>query len=144
MTLSGKQVAGWAGVVYCVIIVAALILIIDAPTFSDSAADYREWFANNEAELEWLTFGLPIAYALVLLFASGLRSLLEPADVTNQGMWSRLSFAGAVTMVSTSLVGWAIWAVLGIDDVLAVASDETVTTLFAMITVIFSAMVPCG
>lgn len=47
-------------------------------------------------------------------------------------------------MVSGSLVGWAVWAVLGLDDVLAVASDETVTTQFALITVIFSAIVPCG
>ena len=144
MSHSWKQVAGWAGVVYSVIIVAVLVLIIDAPTFSDSAADYRDWFANNETQIAWVTFGLPIAYALVLLFASGLRSFLEHADSASGCMWSRLSFAGAITMVSVSGVGWAVWAVLGLDDVLAVASDGTVTTMFALITVIFSAIVPCG
>ena len=144
MSLAWKHVAGWAGIGYAVIIVAALVLIVDAPTFSDSAADYREYFSTNETQIAWLTFCLPIAYLLLLVFASGLRSFLESVDGADEGMWSRLSFAAAITMVAVSAIGWAVWAVLGLDEVLTVASDETVTALFAFITVIFSAFVPIG
>ena len=99
---------------------------------------------ERTTEIAVLTFALPIAYVLLLLFASGLRSVLDPADHANAGIWSRLSFAGAITMVSVSGIGWAFWSVLGVEEVLDSASDGTVTALFGLITIIFSAVVPCG
>ncbi len=135
------KVGGWAGVSVFVILVTASLMVLDAPQYTDSVADHRTWFANNQTKIAFLTWLLPLGYLLVLLFASGLRSLLGPADSASKGMWSRFSFAAAVMMVSAAGVGWAFWAVLGLDDVLALASDATVRALSALFIVIFSAIV---
>lgn len=144
MSLAWKRVAGWAGVAYSVIFLALFLIIGTPPGFTDTPAEYREWFVDNEAQIALLTFGLMLAFALILLFASGLRNILGPADDTNQGMWSRMSFAGAIMMVSMAGVGTAFWAVLGLEEVLASASDETVKALSLFDTVIFTAIVPWG
>lgn len=144
MSGSWKKVAGWAAIVYSVIFLALFVTISTPPSLSDSPAEYGEWFADNETQVAVLTFGLSLAFVLILLFASGLRSILGPADASNEGVWSRFSFAGAIMMVSMAGIGTAFWAVLGLEDVLAAASDETVKALAVFDTVIFSAIVPWG
>jgi hypothetical protein len=110
-----------------------------------SAAEVREWFEDNEAMVAWTTWSGALGFSfLFLLFASGLRSILATADDRNQGVWSRWSFAGAIAFVAVGGVGSAFWAVLGQEDILAVASDETVKVLAAFDTLIFAAVVPWG
>ena len=107
MAMSWKQVAGWAGVGYVLIIVAASVIFFNgAPTYSDSPAAVRSFFANNETQIAWLTVASGLALVLLLLFASGLRSILGPADRTHEGMWARFSFAGAVVYVTVAGVPW--------------------------------------
>jgi len=144
MSLSWKQIAGWAGVAYTVIFLGLFLVIGSPPGFTDTPAEYRQWFVDNETQIALLTFGLMLAFALILLFASGLRNILGPADDANDGMWSRLSFAGAIMMVSMAGAGAAFWAVLGLEEVLATASDETVKTLSLFDAVFFTAIVPWG
>lgn len=52
-------------------------------------------------------------------------------------MWSRFSFAGAVTQTAVGMLGLSFWAVLGQEDILAVVSDETLRALNAFDTIIF-------
>jgi hypothetical protein len=142
---SWKKVTGWSGIAFVVLFVVGTIIAGDGPALEDSAADVREWFEDNEAVVAWTTWSGALGFALLfLLFASGLRSLLGPADAANEGVWSRLSFAGAVVTVAIGGAGSAFWAVLGLEDVLSVASDETVKTLAAFDTVIYAAVVPWG
>lgn len=145
-SVSWKQVTGWSGVAF---VVTFLVLLVftggSGLVLSDSAADVREFFEDEEAAVALSTWGLALAFALFfLLFASGLRSLLGPADAANEGVWSRLSFAGAVATAAIGGAGSAFWAVLGQEDVLAAASDETVKTLAAFDTVVFTAILPWG
>ena len=142
---SWKKVTGWSGVAFVVLFLVGLIVGGDGPSLEDSAADVREWFEDNEAVVAWTTWSGALGFALLfLLFASGLRSLLGPADANNEGVWSRLSFAGAVATVAIGGAASAFWAVLGLEDILAAASDETVRTLAAFDTVVFAAIVPWG
>ena len=142
--LPWKKVTGAAGIAYVVIFLALFAVAGEGPALSDSAAEVREWFVDNETLVALITFSLSVAFALILVFASGLRSVLGPADTGSEGTWSRLSFAGAVWMVSLSGIGVAFWAVLGLEDILAVVSDETMKTLASFDTVIFSAIVGWG
>jgi hypothetical protein len=144
-SVSWKKVTGWSGIAFVVLFLVGLFIGGDGPAFSDSATDVREWFEDNEAVVAWTTWSGGLGFALFfLLFASGLRSLLGPADARNEGVWSRLSFAGAVVFVSIGGVGSAFWAVLGQEDILSVASDETVKTLAAFDTLAFAAIAPWG
>ena len=144
-SVSWKKVTGWSGVAFVVLFVVGLIIGGDGPALEDSAADVREWFEDNEAIVAWTTWSGALSFAfLFLLFASGLRSLLGPADASNEGVWSRLSFAGAVAMIGIGGAGSAFWAVLGQEDILAAASDSTVRTLAAFDTLIFAAILPWG
>lgn len=142
--MSWKQIAGWAGVAYVVIFLVLFFIVGTPPGLDDSAAEYREWFVDNETQITILTAGLMLAFALILLFASGLRALLAPADATNEGLWSRFSYAGAVMMVAMAGAGASFWAVLGLEEVLATASDETIKTLEIFDKVFFTLIVPFG
>jgi glucan phosphoethanolaminetransferase (alkaline phosphatase superfamily) len=143
-SVSWKQVTGWAGIAYVVIFLVIIFGSGSGPVLADSATDIREFFEDNATSIALTTWGAALGFALFLLFASGLRSLLGPADARNEGVWSRLSFASAVATTAIGGAGSAFWAVLGQEDVLAAASDETVKTLAAFDTVIFSAILPWG
>lgn len=114
------------------------------PGFDDSPAEYRDWFVDNETQIAILTVGLTLAFVLILLFASGLRGMLAPVDSANDGLWSRFSYAGAIMMVAAAGAGTSFWAVLGLEEVLATASDDVVKTLSIFDTVFFTAIVPFG
>ena len=144
MSVSWKKMAGWAGIAYVVIFLALFVGTEQPLSLDESAGEFRQWFVDNETSVALVTFGLSLSFALVVVFASGLRSLLGPADEDNEGMWSRISFVGAVLMAAIGGVGVSFWAVLGLEDTLAGASDETVKTLAHFDTVIFSAIVPWG
>ncbi len=144
-SVSWRKVTGWSGIAFVVLLVSGLAIAANGPVLEDSGADVREWFEDNEGLVAWTTWSGGLGFALFfLLFASGLRSLLGPADARNEGVWSRLSFAGAVAFVAIGVVGSAFWAVLGQEDVLSVASDETVKTLAAFDVLIFGAILPWG
>jgi len=144
MSNSWRRISGIAGVAYVVLFVALTITIVsaDPPGSSASAAEFRQWFEDNELTVGLQTWAGPLVFGVFfLLFASGLRSVLGSADIRNEGVWARLSFAGALLTVSTALGGLAFWAVLAQDEVLAVASDGTVKTLAAFDTIIFFAII---
>ena len=109
-----RKVAGWAGVLSVVISVGlGLGIASSGPNINDSADEIRTWFVDNETGVALFTWAMSLAVCvLFLLFASGLRSLLAPADSGNEQIWSRLSFAGAVVQVSVGLVGLSFWGVL--------------------------------
>lgn len=121
------------------------LVIADSPALGDPAADVRQWFEDNQAQVAWTTWSGGLSLALFfLLFASGLRSLLGPADAGNEGVWSRFSFAGAITMFAIGGSKAVFWAVLAQEDILSAASDETVKTLFAFDSVAVSTILPWG
>ena len=141
--ISWTTLTGWSGVVFVVVFLASIMFVADGPTLNDSAADLRRWFEDNEAQVAWTTWsgGLSLA-VFFLVFASGLRSLLGLADASDEGVWARLSFAGAVLIVAIGGVKAAFWAVLGLEDLRSAASDETIKTLAAFDPVIVAAILP--
>lgn len=142
---SWKKVTGASGITFVVLFLVSLIISGERPALDDSGAELRQWFEDNESVVAWLTWSGALSFALFfLLFASGLRSILGPADADNEGVWARLSFAGAVVLVAIGGAGSAFWAVLAQEEVLSVASDETVKTLAAFDSIIFGAVVPWG
>jgi hypothetical protein len=136
---SWQKVTGWAGVLGVIISFGLGAGIASSgPNINASAEEIRTWFVDNETGVALFTWAMPLAFGvLILLFASGLRSLLAPADAGNEQIWSRLSFAGAVVQASVGLVGLSFWGVLGQADILAVMSDEMVRTLAAFDTMLF-------
>jgi len=139
--LSWKRTTGLAGIVHVVLFFALGLMILDGPSITDSAADTREWFEDNTTEVALFTWAMPfVAGVLFLVFASGLRSVLGPADEKNRGVWARVSFAGAVLQAAVGFVGLSFWGVLAQEDVLAAVSDDTMQTLNAFDTVLFFAI----
>lgn len=135
---SWRQTAGGAGVLGVVLWFAMGLSILDGPGINDSAADARAWYESHGTEVALFTWAMPFVFGgLLLLFASGLRSLLAPVDADSGGMWARFSFAGAVSQAAAGFVGLSFWAVLAQDEVLAVVSDETLKTLTAFDSIIF-------
>ncbi len=105
-SVSWKKVTGWSGIAFVVLLVIGLAIGGDGPALEDSAADVREWFEDNEGLVAYVTWSGALTFVLFfLLFASGLRSLLGPADANNEGVWSRLSFAAAVATVAVGGAG---------------------------------------
>lgn len=133
-----RKLAGAAGILQVVLFVGLGLMIMDGPSINDSAADTRAWFGDNETEAALFTWLMPGVFGLLFLtFASGLRSVLAPADAATGGMFSRLSFAGAVVQAAVGFIGLAFWGVLAQADILATVSDETMLTLNAFDSVIF-------
>lgn len=136
--VEGKKLAGAAGILQVVLFIGLGVMILDGPSINDSAADARAWFGDNETEAALFTWLMPGVFGLLgLTFASGLRSLLAPADAATGGMFARLSFAGAAVGAAVGFVGLAFWGVLAQSDILATVSDETMVTLNAFDSVIF-------
>lgn len=133
-----RQIAGLAGVLAVALWFTMGLTILDGPGVTDSAADARAWYEAHGTEVALFTWAMPFIFGgLLLLFASGLRSLLAPADADSGGMWARFSFAGAVSQAGAGFIGLAFWGVLAQDEVLAVVSDETLKTLTAFDSIIF-------
>lgn len=132
------QLAGLAGVIGTILFVAMGLSIFDGPSLGDPAPEMRAWFADNGTEVALFTWAMPGVFGLLfLLFASGLRSVLAPADADTGGMWTRFSFAGAVTSAAAGFVGLSLWGVLAQDTILDVVSDDTLQALAALDTMIF-------
>ncbi len=143
MSMSWKQVTGWAGVANVVVFIVLIAVIGDGPGLSDSAAETREYFADNETQIALVGILSAVALGfLFLLFASGLRSLLGPADREDEGVWSRLMFAAAVATSVMATAGTAFWTGVAQEDTLPVASDSTVKTIASIDTVIYFAIIP--
>lgn len=140
-SVSWRKVAGYAGIAYVVIFFALGLTIFDGPVITDSAADMRQWFGDNTTTIALFTWAAPLAFGILfMVFASGLRSALGPADADNDGMWARISFAGAVIQAAVGFVGLSFWAVLAQEDILAVISDDTMVALNALDQIIFFAI----
>ncbi len=142
-SISWRKLTGWSGVAFVVIFLASELPLADTPALEDSAGDVRQWFEANTTQIAWTTWGVALAVGLLfLLFASGLRSHLEPADANNAGVWSRLSFASAITMVAIAGGKAGFWAVLTQEDVLSAATDATVKTLSAIELIMLGTIIP--
>ncbi len=136
--VDGRKLAATAGIVQVVLFIGLGLMIMDGPGINDSAVDIRAWFGDNETEVALFTWLMPGVFGLLFLtFASGLRSVLAPADTATGGMFARLSFAGAAVQAAVAFVGLAFWGVLAQADILATVSDETMRTLNAFDTIIF-------
>lgn len=143
--MSWRQVTGWSGVLFAVVFVAASAPVADGPAPGSPAAEVRTWLEANTGGIAWTTWSGAFSLAiLLLLFASGLRSFLGSVETTSEGVWSRLSFSGAVIMACLGMSKAMFWAVLSLDEVRNAASDQTVHTLAAFDAVAVSTLVPWG
>lgn len=142
---SWNKVTGWAGVLFVLIFVVSSAPVAGSPTLGAAASDVRAWLQDSQGSIALTTWGGSLSLAiLLLLFASGLRGFLAPAEENQQGIWSRVSFAGAVIMAALGISKALFWAVLSLDEVLASATDETLQVLHAFDGVAVSALVPWG
>jgi len=142
-SFSWKKVTGWSGIAFAVVFVVSSAFVADSPSLGDPATEVRRWLDSHEAAIAWTTWGGGLSLGfLFLLFASGLRGHLAPSDEDHAGVWTRLSFAGAVTMAGLGLAKAAFWAVLSLDEIRSATSDGTVKALAAFDGVAVGALVP--
>ena len=141
-SLAWNKVTGWSGIAFVVLFLISELSLADTPTLDTAATEVRQWFEVNSSQINVSQWGAGLSIGLFfLLFASGLYSRLGPADSANKGVWSRLSFAGAVTLVAIAGAHSGFWAVLSQENLLTSASDETVKTLAAFETVMLTTVI---
>jgi hypothetical protein len=95
------KIGGAAGIAFIVLfIIGAIVLQGDTPMADDSAEEIRSYFADHAKAYLIGDFLTGLAFIFLFLpFASALRSYLGLAEGAN-GMWSRLSYTGALLMVA--------------------------------------------
>jgi hypothetical protein len=129
---------------FVAVFIPALIIQRTSPYIEDPIDEIRRYYVENDALVHVGTFLLALAFVFFFLtFASGLRSLLATADADDAGMWSRLSFAGAVLTVAVGGVGLAFGTVLSIGAA-EEATDGTVRTLVMLDAVVFGVVLNWG
>jgi hypothetical protein len=127
-----------------VLFIPALIIQRTSPYIGDPIDEIRSYYVDDDTLVHVATFLSALAFVFFFLtFASGLRSLLATADTNAAGMWSRLSFAGAMLAVAVSGVGLTYGTVLSIGAA-AEASDGTVRTLHQLDAVLFGSIMNWG
>ena len=125
------RVTGWLGVAYFVLMLILFVLTAGTPFVGDSPSNVREYFTDNDSIVYLSGFVGGLAnLGVFLAFASGIRGVLARADRQDAGMWSRFSFAGAVTAVAFGGVGGAMNVVLSLTA--EQASDGTLLVLSAL------------
>jgi hypothetical protein len=135
------KVAGTAGLLTIVIFIVSFITFGSPPGLDDPAGDVREYFEDSGSLIHFTNWLVAMGIALFfVVFASGLRNLLGPADSSDRGMWSRASFAGAVGVLAIGGAGQVFWGVaaLSVDDL----SDEVLVALHHMDALIYSTVTP--
>ena len=138
------RVAGYAGIGFVVLFIPALIIQRTSPYIGDPIDEIRSYYVDDDTLVHVATFLSALAFVFFFLtFASGLRSLLATADTNAAGMWSRLSFAGAMLAVAVAGVGLTYGTVLSIGAA-AEASDGTVRTLHQLDAVLFGSIINWG
>lgn len=139
---SGRRVAGFAGIAFGVLFVAALALGSDGPVYDDSAAEVREFFVDNDARVHLTTWLGGLAFVFLFLpFAAGLRNVVASGERPDEPLWSRLSYTAAVLVVAIVMSGGAFWEVLS-QGTAEDLSDETLVALARLDTVIFIGVLP--
>lgn len=134
------RLAGIAGIVHVVLFFGlGAGIAAGAPVLGESPDEIREWFADNDAAVNWFTWLGPAIGILLLGFAAGLRHLLASTDVDRRasGLWSRLSWTGVVVQFAAALVGLAIWGVLAQEAVIEEISDGTLLAFSAFDSIVF-------
>lgn len=137
---SWLRLAAIAGIVHVVLFIGLGVGIASgAPLLGESPDEIRDWFADNDTAVNWFTWLGPAVGILLLIFAAGLRHLLASSDADRKtgGLWSRLSWTGAVVQFAASLVGLAIWGVLAQEAVIEEISDGTLLAFSAFDSIVF-------
>ncbi len=144
-SMSWRKVTGWSGLAFVIVFLVSELPLADTPALDAPAADIRQWFEANATQIAVTMWGVALAVGLLfLLFASGLRSVLAPEDEDYGGIFVRLSFAAAVTLVAINAAKSGFWLVLSHNSVRSSASDELVTALAAFETVLLTTAVAWG
>ena len=112
-SVSSRKIAGYAGIGQVVVFFGLGLTIFDSPDVTDSADEVREYFTDSADTINVFNYGAPLAFVVFfIVFASGLRSVLGPADSASGEMWARVMFAGAVIQAAVGSVGLIFWGVL--------------------------------
>ncbi len=122
--------------------VLGFLVWFDQPLYTDSIAEIREYFADNETTINvanWLAAVFFVGG--FLLFASALRAVLRRDD-DDDGVWSRASFAGAVASVGVAGAGVFLSAFTlgGMEDL----SDGVVQAFVRADSILYSTILPFG
>lgn len=139
---SARRIGGIAGIVFTVgMLVLGFTVYFSQPAFTDSLAEIREHFIDNEtarAIADWVSALLFVGG--FLLFASALRSALSPND--DDGIWSRVSFGAAVASVGVAGSGvfLATFGLGNIDEL----GDGVMQAFMKADALIYSAILPWG
>lgn len=140
-SVSSRKIAGYAGIAQVVVFFGLGLTIFDSPDITDSADEVREYFTDSADTINLFNYGAPLAFVVFfIIFASGLRSVLGPADSASGEMWARVMFAGAVIQAAVGSVGLIFWGVLAQEDILVDLTDGTVLALNALDQILFFAM----
>jgi len=133
-TPTGKwwRVGGAAGIIFSVgFVVLYGVVIANAPMFDDPIGEIREFYADDATKVLFFTWAVSLLMVFAFLpFAVALRSLLRSEDDSG-GVWSRLSFVGAVLTVALGGAGTAFATSLALGNIEEL-SDGLVRTLVQM------------
>ena len=133
-TPTGKwwRVGGAAGIIFSVgFVVLYAVVIANAPMFDDPIGEIREFYADDATKVLFFTWAVSLLMVFAFLpFAATLRSLLRSGDDSG-GLWSRLSFVGAVLAVALGGAGTAFATSLSLGNIDGL-SDALVRTLVQM------------
>ncbi len=133
---------GVAGIVFAVgMVVIGFAVYFTQPVFTDSVAEIREHFADNETTREVADWAAAFLFVFgFLIFASALRSALRADD--REGTWSRVSFAGAIASVAVAGSGVFLGTfTLGEMDEL---SDSVVQAFMRADALVYGVLLPWG
>jgi hypothetical protein len=111
------KVGGWVGIVFVIAEVTLNLSEFDTPMWDDPIADIRQFFDGDLVTWGLFLEGLLFAF-LFLIFASYLRSFLREAE-GERGVWSRLSYSGALIAVVVGAIGSVFWGALSLGSVTA-------------------------
>jgi hypothetical protein len=126
---SDQKLAGVAGIGFAATNAVILGLAGNAPSYDDSAAEFREFFVDSGLDVHlttWLAALMSVFFFLP--FSTGLRNVLAAAEGPQEPLWSRLSYTGAVIAATLTVAGSTFWEVLS-QGTAEQLSDDTLVVL---------------
>lgn len=135
---SWLRLAGIAGLAHVVLFIGLVSIFIQVPG-DGSVEEIRAHFSEHAGAMNFAAWAALGIFSLLLVYAAGIRHVIAETEVDQAagGLWSRLWWAGNVTIFAVGIVASAFWGALAQDDVIDSASDGLINALMALDSITF-------